>query len=210
MIRPKNQAQLDLAPVIGRFYSCIQAALQAFFSEHGGLRHKYFGTTEPSVLHSYMKWHIQQAFPDGNPDGVKTMVTKKNLFVVIVGDEYQIKIKKLRRDFSTRNVMTQAVMNFLGQQGTQLALLPAPTNLHLGYRPKSKAELLTSDIWLVCPSGQLEPHWTLELQPASVAAPTPIRMAPQQQTTTRKSRVRAKTETKLASQGDKRADDRNE
>lgn len=208
MIRPQSQAKQELAHIMGRLHSCVRAALQEFFNVHGGLRFKYFGTTEPSVIHSLMKWHIEQAFPDGNTDGVKTMVTKKNLFVAIVGDAYQIKLKKLGRDFSTRNVMTQAVMDFLEQRETQLELLPAPTNLHLGYLPKNKAELLTSDIWLVCPDGQREPHWTLELQPAPVAAPTPIRVAPHQPPT-RKSRVRAKTETKHPSQGDERADGRN-
>lgn len=209
MIRTKDQAQHDLAHVLGRLHSCVEASLQEFSKDHGGLRFKYFGTAEPSIIHSLMKWQLEQAFPEGNAYGVRTMVTRKNLFVALVGDQYRIKLKKLGRDFSTRNVMTQAVMNFREQREAQLELLPAPTNLHLGYRPKNKAELLTSDIWIVCPNGDRGPHWTLELQPAPVAAPTPVRAAPQQATNPRKSRVRAKTETN-STQGGESVHGRNE
>jgi len=174
MIRSFATAQSDLAHLLDRLQGCIRAALQEYASEHGSLRHKYFGTAEPSVIHSLMKWHIEAAFPPGNPDGVVPITTRGNLFLVLIGSNYRVKLKKMNRGWRTSNVRTQSVIAFT-EQRRQIELIASPTNLHLGYRPKSTAEVLTSEVWIACPDGRRNPHWAMELVQAAAPLPVPLR-----------------------------------
>lgn len=198
MIRTKEEARSDLQYLLCRLWRPVTSALVEYIDNYGHLRHKHHGSADASIIHSLIKWHIEQEFPRGNSDGVQTIVTKHNLFVVSIANKYLIKIKKLRGNFRTSNVQTQSVLAFIEQTSRQLNLIDPPTNLHLGYRPKNKVELLSSDIWLTCPDGNREPHWTMELQSASTTALIPVPM-PQGANTERKRRVRAKA---ITTQGD--------
>lgn len=179
MVRSMATAKKDLKPILARLHDVVQAALKEFVADYQGLRHKMSSRSIASVIHDLMRWHMEQVFPEGNSSGVSCFERKSKLFVATVEDKYQIKLKKLNRNFRTSNVMTQQTFAFLNNAG-QLTLegIPDPTNLHLGYRQEKQAELLTSEIWLTCPNGENPPHWTMQIVAPSGAQVIPI---PQEQ-----------------------------
>jgi hypothetical protein len=175
MIRSLTDAQTDLAPYLERIRACMYAGLKEFIEEYRELRAKLGKRSEASILHDLIRSHLETEFPDGNSDGVMTMMAKGNLFVILIGAKYKIRVKKLRYGLKTSNVPTQSVIDFMGQK-TQLELVPLETNLVVGYKPRSSAELLSSDIWIVCPNGTRNPYWKMQVLPAdSGAAITPFK-----------------------------------
>jgi hypothetical protein len=161
MIRSLATTKTDLDPLLTRLHDRIAGAISEFVEKYVDVRHKLSSRSIASIIHDLMRWHMEQEFPEGNSDHVLCMTKRSKLFVIIVGDKYQIKLKKLDPHFRTSNVMTQATFNFL-KNGEQLELggIPSLTNLHLGYQPK-RAELLTSEIWLTCPDGDNRPVWMM-------------------------------------------------
>jgi hypothetical protein len=175
MVRSLATVKNDLKPVLTRLHDVIQSALKEFIESYRELRHKMSSRSAASVIHDLMRWHMEQEFPEGNAAGVRCVLKRSKLFVVMIADKYQIKLKKLDRNFRTFNVMTQQTFDFLNNAG-QLTLdgFPDPTNLHLGYRQQKQAELLTSEIWLTCPNGESQPHWTMQIVPSGGAQVVPI------------------------------------
>lgn len=173
MIRSLQTAQVDLGPLLGRLYLCIQRALERFWNQAPELKAEMRATTAANLIHDFIRTELRKEFPEGNGDDVRAIVTKKNLFLVIVGDNYKIRVKKMRAGHRVSHIQTQAVMAFMGQ--VQLELIDSPTNVILGYQPRSAAELLSSTVWMVCPDGDGSPHWTMQVLPeGDSASMTPI------------------------------------
>jgi hypothetical protein len=193
MVRSLATAKIDLGPLLERLHDRISGAIKEFVETYKDLRHKLTSRSVASIIHDLMKWHMEQAFPKGNRDGVVCVLKRSKLFVLMVNDEYQIKIKKLDPSFRTFNVMTQATFKFL-ENGSQLELMPSPTNLHLGYLPR-KAELATSEIWLTCPDGDKRPHWTMQIVPPGGGQVIPFREEQPHRETKPRVRPRKKEET---------------
>jgi hypothetical protein len=164
MVRSLETAQVDFGPLLGRLYGCIQCALQKFWIQPPELKAEMRPTTAASLIHDFVRTELRREFPEGNGDDVRMMITKKNLFLVIIRDKYKIRVKKMRAGHRVSHVRTQSVMTFM-RQGPQLELIDSPTNVILGYQPRSPAELLTSTVWIVCPNGEGSSHWTMEVLP---------------------------------------------
>ena len=194
MIRSLATTKTDLDPLLTRLHDRIASAIRGFVEKYVDLRHKLSARSIASIIHDLMRWHMEQEFPEGNSDRVVCMTKRSKLFVIMVGDEYQIKLKKLDPQFRTSNVKTQATFDFL-KNGDQLELIPSPTNLHLGYQPK-RAELLTSEIWLTCPDGDSRPHWTMQNIPPSQGKIVPLQEEqPPKETKRRRVKPRKREET---------------
>jgi hypothetical protein len=185
MIRSLETAQSDLALVLGRMRNALQRGLQRFIRDYAAVRPNMSLRSIANNIHDCLRMEILLEFPKGNPDGVRPMQVNGNLFVIMVHDKYRFRLKKLTGDkLRTANVQTEAVLDF-ARQRDPLELLPSPTNVYLGYRQKSPAELLTSEIWLTCPDGGAKPRWTMEVLEASGGSTSSI-----EKKTTRKRRVK--------------------
>jgi hypothetical protein len=175
MVRSLDTAQEELGPLSGRLYDCVQRALRKFADQSPELKAEMRPTTIANLIHDFIRIELRREFPEGNGDEVRPVITKRNLFLVLVGDDYKIRVKKMRAGQRVSHIQTQSVMAFM-QQGEQLELIASPTNLILGYQPRSAAELLTSAVWLVCPNGDEDSYWKMPILPdeAETSKVTPI------------------------------------
>jgi len=161
----------EVTPLLG---GAIRAALDQFEREHTSHRHYYTPRTQASVIHDLMAATATRAL-DTVPDA--KCLTVNGGFVIIIGQKYIIKLKKMDRRLRTRNIPTQTVMDFRCQRPMQLHLphVPKETHLFCGYIPLD-AELRHSPLWATCPIGE-NIRWAWELDEGMPAEVVPLRPA---------------------------------
>lgn len=137
--------------------ACVKDALDLFVKEQRAVRHRYSERSEASIVHDYMCLCAKDRFD---------WSLKRNLFVIRI-EGFRAKLKKLGANWRPRNIQTQLVLQFEGQeplrsgQSGQLFDDLDLTNLFLGYQ-RNEAEMQRSKIWLVCPDGKAF-RWIAEL-----------------------------------------------
>ena len=128
-------------------HACVKAALTDFVAAHRDRRADYTSRTEASLIHDYMVKHAKAQFPG-------SWTRKHNLFLIRVGQDYLVKLKRLDHHFHASRIPTHLSLKFEDQQQLPLFDDLDRTHLHLGYQVDPLA-ISQSTIWLVRPDGPL-------------------------------------------------------
>lgn len=178
MVRTKQDAQEDLRHYNRELAQCVVEAWSQLGQDAAALNPVMSTRSQSSLMHDLVVHHIRKRF-DGRP-GIN-LTTHRNLFLMSVGGEWLIKIKKLRKGtLRASNVPTIQAQAFVEQMQLQLdGMPPVPTNLHLGYT-LSPARSAIEGVYLVCPDGsRLHWRWQLlrwdDIGPAGQIVPMPSR-----------------------------------
>jgi hypothetical protein len=179
IVRSLEEAKEDLAEeYFPRVASAIRSALSDFVAEHASLRFKYSTRTEASIIHDYMVYGLR-----GELAGLPglSFTVKRGLFLICIKQRWMFRAKRLDNSLRSRNILTQQVLDFLGQVQLEIPGAEGPTHLNVGYQGAG-VELVASHIWVTCPIKK-DLAWTWELidgeetqtSPASVpTAPLPV------------------------------------
>lgn len=182
MLIDMNELPELLRAYIGTLRGVVLSALDDFNTKHRELRVDYTARTEASIIHDYMVKYAKGAGFDWK--------IKRNLFLFFVGNDFDIKPKKLDANLHTRRIPTQLALQFERQRVLKLFDNLDLTHLYLGYQ-RSGAELVTSSVWLVCPEGR-RVKWAAELRAGEAAAVVEIALPPTMPTESEGRRVKAK------------------
>ena len=169
-------------------YACVNGALADFVVAHNDRRADYTSRTEASIIHDYMVKQAKVRFPC-------SWTLKQNLFLIRVGQDYLVKLKRLDHHFHASRIPTNLSLQFEDQQQLPLFDDLDRTHLHLGYQV-DPLELSQSPIWLVRPDGLLV-GFAVELTAGhrhQVAEALPV-----QAPNARRIRPKIRTATKVAS-----------
>ena len=143
MLISLNELPAGLQEHVSTLRECVRSALRDFVTHHKALRVRYTKRTEASIIHDYMVWYAKEYFP---------WVLKQNLFLVQVGTDYRIKLKRLDKRWRVSRIPTQLVLKFEHQRPLRLFDDLDLTHLYLGYQ-FDPLEVAKSKIWIVCPDG---------------------------------------------------------
>lgn len=182
MLIDMNELPEVLRAYIGTLRGAVLSALDDFNSKHRELRVDYTARTEASIIHDYMVKYAKAA-------GI-AWKTKRNLFLAFIGNDYDVKLKKLDAMLRARRIPTQLALQFERQRVLKLFDNLDLTHLYLGYQ-RTGAELLTSSVWLVCPDGR-GIKWAAELRAVEATAPVEIALPATMPTESEGRRVKAK------------------
>ena len=154
-------------------HACVREALVEFVADHRDRRADYTSRTEASIIHDLMVKHAKARFP--------SYALKQNLFVILLGYDYLIKLKRLDRHLRTSRIPTNLSLQFEDQ--CQLTLFDDLDrwNLYLGYQV-DPIEVLKSRIWLVQPDG----HGIRFAAELTSESSNVVEFAPAQETTARR------------------------
>lgn len=178
MIRSKRQAQSELGRLAELLFATVREGLGEF-RHYGPMRYRHRRRTDANIINDLIVDRAKVNFR-GIP-GVESTDKRATLYLGFFG-RWIVKIKKLDRKLRSRNVETQAVLDFVNQRpDPELPGLEGPTHLHLGYQRNDQVELENSRVFLVCPLGNaLAWEWELLegssglLVPAAAAAPPQV------------------------------------
>lgn len=176
MVKTQEQAQADLEPYKLKMWNVVQGGLRTYVQEYASVRHYHSLRTQSSIINDLMVTGAKQLFAE--TPGVR-FHQRRNAFLIVLDNGYVIKLKKLNKQLKASNILTMAVMDFVGQGQllpTQLHLdgvPPPPTNLHLGYQLTGLA-LADSKIWVTCPDGAWTAAWSWEITDAGSGAVLPF------------------------------------
>jgi hypothetical protein len=161
----RSDLENELAP---RLIAAIRRAVRIFLDKHGAHAADYSSRSIASLVHDYMVIEVSREFV-GEPRAI--VRRSRGLVTVTMLDRYVFKLKRLDRNFRTRNIPTQTTLRFLAQEPLPFPELPATaTNLSAGYQPGHI--LSESTFWIVCQEGSaLSWLWDFHQSPEQ---PTPI------------------------------------
>jgi hypothetical protein len=169
-VRSKQEAEERLGPFFSRLYECVARANDQYRDpEHIGLRVLLSKRSHSSNLNDLIWGQLKAEF-DGVPD--VTIKPRAGSYILHVGDEYRMRVKKLNRKLQPQNNLTQTVLDFLCQGSWRQLMLPGldkPTSIDLGYRLTGLTET-TLEVYLRCPQDQDSPAWMLPLEPPAAEA----------------------------------------
>lgn len=178
MIRSRSQAEADLGRHVDDFVDCVRGAITEFLRDYAALRHGQSPRSQASLISDNMRRRFRERFAEES--GV-TILERNNIMVADFSSHYILKLKKFDPMLRTHGVATQAKLDFVNQAPLPESVIPgwpAPaTHLHLGYQPMG-VELETADIFLVCPDGEDQLHWSWPLDTGLGAIPFPIEPEP--------------------------------
>ena len=84
---------------VPNLYACVNGALADFVAAHNDRRVDYTSRTEASIIHDYMVKHAKVRFPC-------SWTLKQNLFLIRVGQDYLVKLKRLDHHFHASRIPT--------------------------------------------------------------------------------------------------------
>lgn len=158
--RTKEQAQKDFGEDMPEFVDSVRTAWGRYLKDHAEFRHAYEKRTQANIVHDYITTELSARFAD-HPSWYPRRIRRHRLFLLDFADLYSMKVKKLDGRLTSRNVVTQLVLNFMHQAQAHLPGMDGPTSLLLGYQLNA-AETEIDAVWITCPDGSRR-HWEWEL-----------------------------------------------
>ncbi len=165
-MRTQEEAIDRLGLLLPRFYESVARAKDEYRKpEHGRLLSLFSRRSHSSNLNDLIWDQLKREFDEESGVVIKP---RSGSFIMLVGDEYRMRVKKLNRKLQPQNNPTQTVLEFLCQF-RQLTLLEEPTSVDLGYRLVGPTES-TLEVWLRCPKDEEVPAWMILIEPSAGAA----------------------------------------
>ena len=103
MLISLNDLPEALRAHVATLRACVRLALDDFIQQHNELKFRYTLRTEASIINDYMVWYAKDRFP---------WKLRRNLFLVDVGNDFRVKLKKLTGGWRTSNIQTDLVLQF--------------------------------------------------------------------------------------------------
>lgn len=133
----KAEAQDIMAPYISRLKKRVIHEVNSYFlgDAYRETRHRHSPRTAASICHDHIINGIKEEF-EGEP-GVRFQ-TKRNLFLMIIGEKVVLRFKKFNNKLLSRNINTNQTILFNYQHSESLVQLefdgmPPHGLLHVGY-----------------------------------------------------------------------------
>jgi hypothetical protein len=169
MVRTEEEARERLGAMADRLYICVRKALDVYRGarELAAFRAILTKRSHSSNVNDLIWANLRSDF-----DGEFLFTERNNRRLMHVGNDFNIRVKKLNPKMRPQNQITQLVLDFL-HQNEQLPGVDVPTNVDLAYRLAGIAEL-DLHVYVRCPRSGTAAHWTWELEePARAAVASP-------------------------------------
>jgi hypothetical protein len=177
MLRTKENVKLDLASLAPAFIECVRGGLQDYVEKYKETRAIHTKRSQSSLIHDHVVARCLDKFGTlKTAEGDCALHSKGNLRLLVVQlGKYKIRLKKHDARHVTRNIPTQAVLEFRSQQPS-FEQIPPSTNLALGYVLTSDASFIDATVLVTMPIGNRAAwSWVLE----EVKTTLPVREAAQ-------------------------------
>jgi len=157
----KAEVEKQLADQINDIWDIVNGGYSDYVDNYDD-RHRLLHnpTTKASIIHDHQVARAATYAFKNSIFGTRFLDYSK-LKILLIGDKFAIRFKKLNLDKKSSNQPTKQVKDFLSQE--TLSGIPVTHNLEAGY-------VVTGDesdgisIYLTCPSGhKTNPHWHVEL-----------------------------------------------
>ena len=168
MIKSEQEARELLGPHVDRLRQCLAEAVSEYFTGSGyaAVRLTHTKRTTASTIHDMAWAKLRAEFDD---ESSVRLVDRRGRRTLHFADDFVMRVKKLDPNLRPRNIVTQLVLDFLGQAHQRhLPGLEPPTNVDLVYQLTGLAQI-DPVIYIRCPRGRRDFYWLWELP-----EPTPI------------------------------------
>jgi hypothetical protein len=175
MVKSESDARNRFDPFMDRLHRCVTGAIHEYRDpDYAKLRTNLSTRSDSSNINDLIWAKLRAEFEEEF-----RFTERRNRRTMHVGDDFNLRVKKLDPKMRPRNIVTQLVLDFLEQHPQQLRLpgLDPPTNVDLGYRLSGVAQT-EIDVYLRCPKNKKDYHWMIELEEPVVAVPASPAAAP--------------------------------
>lgn len=179
MIRTEDEARERLRPYAARLRKCVIDAVSGYHigPKYADSRANHTKRTAANSVNDDAWANLRKEFEGEQGFSFSEGLGRRLLHFE---GQFNIRVKKLDKNFRPRNIATQGVLDFLQQVvAPHLPGMDPPTNVDLCYRLVGLAEI-QPNVYLRCPKGRSY-HWLWELEepvaaaagPAAIPAPKP-------------------------------------
>lgn len=188
-MQTRQEAERDLGPYCDRLHARVARAVEGYREpKHAGLLAKLSKRSHSSNRNDLIWQELMTEFEDAPQ---VCFIEKGNRRLMLVNRKYQLRVKKLDASLNPRNVLTQAVFDFLHQGFEQLRFpeMEEPMAIDLGYRFVGLAQE-GFEVYLRRPRGLSSYEWLMPVQSSPDATGEKGVAVPQGPTPTPTPRVR--------------------
>ena len=164
MLRTEQEARERFDAMVPRLRGCVTEAIDTYRgTDLAALRAHLTKRSDSSNVNDLIWANLRAEF-----DGEFQFTEKRNRRLMHVGNEFNLRVKKLNDNMRPQNVWTQTVLDFLEQHQPFPGMDP-PTNVDLAYRLVGTAEV-EPRVYIRCPRSRTAHLWLWELEePSGVA-----------------------------------------
>jgi hypothetical protein len=197
MVHSREDAQRILGPYNEVFSDIAYSAIGDYRNSDSLAQARHTRRSKSSIINDYMVHHAKEKLT-GLP-GIQ-FVQVRGGTRIIVGNEFQVRLKKLDDRLRSSNVPTQLVMDFLFQVQALLPGMPDRlTNVVVGYQWNA-LQTEPKGVYIVCPRG-LHNEWVIPLPSrAALAERVPEYLRAGDEVPPRRIRLRDESASKVGEQ----------
>jgi len=170
MTLTRDEAKTVLDPYLPTIAGCVDSAIKDYHRLDPEGRARFQKRTKASIINDFMTFAAAQQLRE--LPGVR-LVRRQGHLVVLIGDKFRLKFKKLSPNLQPSNIETQSVLAFMNQQQEEFPHMPSPlTHIIAGYSWKDATQTVAG-IHMVCPDGKRN-SWELAITVEPIAVETTV------------------------------------